>query len=483
MSSRSPHTVRPPNLRVVADGASALSSVSVPACSPDRPTLDATGAATSDPASSSSSSQSSLCLHARQSSPVRCAYPAGRRTSVTFSIAQPPRPSDRGLPVPHSSVSLHVSNSSPPWSGDSDGGPPGQLSEPTTASSPSCTAHEEDGILDWESWKGDVPFWEHAVAGSCAGLVEHCVMYPLDTLKTRLQSTLAANSRGAAASLRQLTTELYTQAGWRGFFRGLGAICMGCVPAHAALFSVFEWSKSRFGTHSPVASSICGGLATLSHDMILTPTDVIKQRLQLGCYRGAVDCMRTVYRQEGLIAFYRSISTTLAMNIPFGAILVTTNEALKRATKGSGLQDNLSTYFLTAGAAGGIAGFCTTPMDVIKTRLQTQDVRDPLRSALSEPGPSSAGAGFHRGFSSSSYGASSRFGLRRSHAKAIPHPDHVKYTSFRSTAMRILQEEGVAGLWKGATTRFALSAPSAAVCWGTYETTKLLLRRLDRHGR
>jgi solute carrier family 25 iron transporter 28/37 len=34
-------------------------------------------------------------------------------------------------------------------------------------------------------------------------------------------------------------------------------------------------------------------------------------------YRGVVDCVRTVFRQEGVGAFYRSYTTQLAMNIPF----------------------------------------------------------------------------------------------------------------------------------------------------------------------
>lgn len=187
---------------------------------------------------------------------------------------------------------------------------------------------EVDEVFDWESRKLDTPFWLHATAGSCAGIVEHSIMYPVDTVKTRIQAL--ATHRTARIPTRQIFRELFSESGFRGFFRGLPAICFGCVPAHAALFTVYEFSKSEFTTSNALSSALCGGLATVSHDLILTPTDVVKQRLQLGCYNGVMDCVRMTFQVEGWKAFYRSIPTTLFMNVPFGAILVTTNEGLKR---------------------------------------------------------------------------------------------------------------------------------------------------------
>ena len=45
----------------------------------------------------------------------------------------------------------------------------------------------------------------------------------------------------------------------------------------------------------------------------------MKQRLQQCCspYKSAWNCANTVYRTEGLGAFYRSYTTMLTMNIPF----------------------------------------------------------------------------------------------------------------------------------------------------------------------
>jgi hypothetical protein len=68
-------------------------------------------------------------------------------------------------------------------------------------------------------------------------------------------------------------------------------------------------------THAPVATAISGAAATIVNDAVMTPGDVIKQRLQLASspYKGIWDCIQTTYRAEGLAAFYRSYKTTVSL--------------------------------------------------------------------------------------------------------------------------------------------------------------------------
>ncbi|GFH20141.1 uncharacterized protein HaLaN_17218 [Haematococcus lacustris] len=42
---------------------------------------------------------------------------------------------------------------------------------------------------------------------------------------------------------------------------------------------------------------------------------------------------------------------------------------------------------------------------------------------------------------------------------------------------RIVQEEGWSALWRGVRPRVLFNAPSAAICWGTYESIKAFLAR------
>eukprot|EP00611_Tribonema_gayanum_P014329 TRINITY_DN2567_c0_g1_i2.p1 TRINITY_DN2567_c0_g1~~TRINITY_DN2567_c0_g1_i2.p1 ORF type:complete len:275 (-),score=90.35 TRINITY_DN2567_c0_g1_i2:267-1091(-) len=225
--------------------------------------------------------------------------------------------------------------------------------------------------LDWEDWSGEGNFVHHMLAGSIAGITEHTVMFPVDTIKTHIQCMRECPERQAGARV----LEMVRGQGMLRLWRGVGTMFMGCVPAHAAYFSVLEASKSRFGAnaggHKPVAAAAAGGLATVFHDAFMTPMDVIKQRLQLGYYRGIGDCVRTIVRTEGARALYRSFPTTLFMNIPYGAVMVAANESLKTALRPRG--DHTTATFMAAGCgAGAVAAAATTPLDVVKTRLQTQ---------------------------------------------------------------------------------------------------------------
>eukprot|EP01069_Polyplicarium_translucidae_P006321 Polyplicarium_translucidae@DN2942_c0_g1_i2.p1 len=289
--------------------------------------------------------------------------------------------------------------------------------------------------FEWERREGNTRFLMHAVAGSCAGVMEHVAMFPLDSLKTRVQ----AGGGTAGAVLR---AALARKGGARSLFRGAAAISSGCVPAHAALFSVYEFTKARFDTSRPAIGFLCGAAATLAHDVILTPLDVVKQRLQLDGQRRTMDCIRHVVTTEGTAALFRSVPTTLLMNLPYGALMVATNERLKKMVKleerlqaDSDDRTALALYFLCAGVSGGLASALTTPLDVIKTKLQTQ---------------------------AGSVG------------------NAVKYTGFVPSCRVVLAEEGLRGFWRGAAARTCLGAPGAAICWGTYELANLTLQKVSR---
>src|ERR1700710_2732943 len=102
---------------------------------------------------------------------------------------------------------------------------------------------------------------------------------------------------------------------------------------------------------------------------------VIKQRMQIHesrkIYKSMSDCARYVYRSEGLSAFYVSYPTTLSMTVPFTALQFLAYESISTFMNPSKTYDP-TTHCLAGGVAGGFAAALTTPMDVVKTMLQTR---------------------------------------------------------------------------------------------------------------
>lgn len=118
-----------------------------------------------------------------------------------------------------------------------------------------------------------------------------------------------------------------------------------------------------------------GIASALFHDLVMTPTEVLKQRLQLirsqGSWLHTMDLAKTMYKNEGLISFYRSFGINFLMNTPFSSMIIFMNEKLKY-TLNVKTGDTHLMYYLCGGLAGAIASIPTTPFDVIKTKLNTQ---------------------------------------------------------------------------------------------------------------
>src|SRR6187549_2031781 len=88
-------------------------------------------------------------------------------------------------------------------------------------------------------------------------------------------------------------------------------------------------------------------------------------------YRSMFDCARFVYRKEGLAAFYVSYPTTLSMTVPFTALQFLAYESMSTTMNPTKKYDPV-THCVAGAVAGGFAAALTTPMDVIKTMLQTR---------------------------------------------------------------------------------------------------------------
>lgn len=322
-------------------------------------------------------------------------------------------------------------------------------------------------------------------------------------------------------------------------------------------------------TLSPIQAMVAGGIATLLHDFIMTPMDTMKQRMQLGHYYNLRDAFcsivwgdRTVVVAgaatttsggssggstnannaikegvqrmggEGWKGLYRSFPITVMTNVPYGMIMMTTNEWLRAALEDGiyGFQEHhpyghhheekpfhFFTILLSGMGAGTVASAVTAPLDRIKTRLQTQRMGMMIPSAVMEGGGVGGGGGVvgtggavimeERALaaamgerkvcpkmavqdvksalfpsSSSSSSASSFVGAPSSSMNSttsIPRPPLVQspftktyYTTPIEAFQSILQEEGPRGLFRGALPRVALHAPSVAISWTAYETAK-----------
>ncbi|CAM6104637.1 unnamed protein product [Calypogeia fissa] len=202
---------------------------------------------------------------------------------------------------------------------------------------------------------------EGAVAGATAGVVVETVLYPIDTIKTRLQ---AAQAGGKIV--------------WKGLYAGLAGNLVGVLPASAVFVGVYEPVKHKLIQTLPdhlsaVAHLTAGAVAGTAASLIRVPTEVVKQRMQTLQFASAPSAVRMIVANEGFSGLYAGFGAFLLRDLPFDAIQFCIYEQIRIAYKRTVKRDLYDPENAIVGAiSGAITGAVTTPLDVIKTRLMVQ---------------------------------------------------------------------------------------------------------------
>ncbi|EPY29858.1 solute carrier family 25 (mitochondrial iron transporter), member 28/37 [Angomonas deanei] len=162
-------------------------------------------------------------------------------------------------------------------------------------------------------------------SGAVAGFAEHFVMFPFDTIKTRVQS-------GNLSSIRHALRQVWREERLTNLYRGCTPVLVAAVPAHAVYFSFYESSKRLFGEGNVgIAAAAC--VATVGHDVVSTPFDVVKQRMQMDHHRSfssSLHCFMDVFQKGGIKSLTLSLPTTILMNIPHYATYWLVYETMMR---------------------------------------------------------------------------------------------------------------------------------------------------------
>ncbi|GBG82606.1 hypothetical protein CBR_g34975 [Chara braunii] len=265
-----------------------------------------------------------------------------------------------------------------------------------------------------------------ALAGGLVSGLSTSMMYPLDTLKTRVQAS--------TLSLSEVLARV-PEAGVRGLYRGAVPAIVGQFSSHGLRTGVMEVTKLLLKNVAPDLPAMqVQSLASLSSTIIGTafriPCEVMKQRLQAGLYKNLGEAIAGTMKMDGIKGFFRGTGVTLCREVPFYVAGMVIYEEMKKVAN-SLLKRQLKPWETIAvgGLSGGLAAIMTTPFDVMKTRMMT-----------SSPGTTVTMSGI---------------------------------------AWSIIRNEGALTLFKGCLPRFFWIAPLGAMNFAGYELAKRAMEKKD----
>uniref|UniRef100_F7D551 Solute carrier family 25 (pyrimidine nucleotide carrier), member 36 n=1 Tax=Xenopus tropicalis TaxID=8364 RepID=F7D551_XENTR len=293
----------------------------------------------------------------------------------------------------------------------------------------------------------------------CGGTVGAILTCPLEVVKTRLQSSSvtlyisevhlntvngASVNRVARVSPGPLhcLKVILQKEGPRSLFRGLGPNLVGVAPSRAIYFAAYSSCKERlnhvFAADSTQVHMISAGAAGFTAITATNPIWLIKTRLQLDARnRGerrmsAFECIRKVYKTDGLKGFYRGMSASYA-GISETVIHFVIYESIKRKLLEQKIADEDESVkepsdFVGLMLAAATSKTCATsiayPHEVVRTRLREEGT---------------------------------------------------KYRAFFQTLSLVVKEEGYGALYRGLTTHLVRQIPNTAIMMSTYEVVVYLL--------
>ncbi|KAK5165573.1 S-adenosylmethionine transporter [Saxophila tyrrhenica] len=222
------------------------------------------------------------------------------------------------------------------------------------------------------------PYLQSLLAGAVAGTTVDTSLYPLDTLKTRLQSS----------------TGFWASGGFRGVYNGIGSAIVGSAPGAALFFVTYDGVKRYYASGKRSAAGEAGvhmlaaSLGEVAACAVRVPTEVIKQRAQARQHPSSLSALTHILGQRKTHGFgymwkelYRGWSITVMREVPFTVIQFPLWEGLKkwslRQRQGSKPADVSGLESAAFGAvSGAIAAGLTTPLDVLKTRMMLATQRE-----------------------------------------------------------------------------------------------------------
>lgn len=310
------------------------------------------------------------------------------------------------------------------------------------------------------------PKWFTFLAAFCGSVASTLVMHPVDTVKTRLQM--------------QTSNSTEQQSPFEDLYEGLSSNIFKEGPPSALYLGVYEAVKSALlnGQLAPFWGSIMGGsptyllttylIAGAAGEMIgstvRAPAETVKSLVQTRVDYNTVDAVQSVFGdQEGRQRLRSAWSAIVCRDVPFGAIQLALFELIKLSILNNPNIDfdsgTLQAEALIGAFAGGFGAFVTNPVDVITTRIITQE------SITTEHG--------REGELADTHNHDNHHGLSNPQKQLQPSLGVFKM------AKMIYEEEGIAAFFSGWQARVLYWAPAISIFLTCYCSVRQLGIKFD----
>lgn len=174
-------------------------------------------------------------------------------------------------------------------------------------------------------------------------MVSQAVVYPLDTLKFRLQCETVEGALKGNALLWETARKMWRTTGFRAYYRGLPMGLIGMFPYSAIDLFTFETLKQQVvksnmrskgikheedALPSNFSLALMGGFSGAVGASVVYPINLLRTRLQSQgtashprTYTGVLDVTRQTIKGEGIRGLFKGLTPNLLKVVPAVSIV------------------------------------------------------------------------------------------------------------------------------------------------------------------
>ncbi|CAI5526416.1 unnamed protein product [Closterium sp. Naga37s-1] len=269
------------------------------------------------------------------------------------------------------------------------------------------------------------------VSGAIAGGVSRTVVAPLETIRTHLMVG-SSGHRTIAGVFRWIMEK----EGWRGLFRGNAINVLRVAPGKAVELFTYDTVKKLLTPPDggkpiiPIPpSSIAGSAAGVAACCLMYPLELVKTRLtiQPGEYRSILHAFYRIITEEGAHELYRGLGPSLIGIVPYAGSNYFAYDTLRTLYKEVTKKDKIEPLatLIIGSLAGAAAASATFPLEVARKQMQVGALKG-----------------------------------------------RVVYKGTLDCIQRIVQEQGIQGLYRGLVPSCVKLMPAAGISFMCYEALK-----------
>jgi hypothetical protein len=160
--------------------------------------------------------------------------------------------------------------------------------------------------------------FDFAACGGIATAVTDIILYPIDTIKVKQQSSRTP------LRISQAFSEILKTNGIGGLFKGMvGYAGIDGIGA-AIFFTAYETAKTQISMRisSPLTPYLSASTAFLFSSSFMVPAELIKVKMQSQIFPSLQACITTLWKTDGkgIRGLYKGYGATLLRDIPYFAL-------------------------------------------------------------------------------------------------------------------------------------------------------------------